>query len=404
MSVRDRWAILGGALVVSQSSLRQPFWVWNCSARQLYMSPYHLSPQFIPYYLDALAKYRIRYLYGYSVSLRCLAVRALRRGWQSPGFVVRHHECGAALRSPKAHYYPGAFNCPVRETYGMAEIVTAAGECDHGQLHLWPEVGIVEIMNGSDPVPLGGTGDLVCTGLLNADMPLVRYRLGDTGGLNAPEPLCPCGRRLPTLQPIQGRTDDLFVTADGRLVPHLDPVYSDDAPFREAQLIQESLHRIRVRYVPTSEFNKEAAMAMIKHIRDRMGDVEVILDAVAEIPRGPGGKFREAVCNLRPEELPPVSMAALEDRGAMSIPQVFPFSHASVHGVVGETARIKGAGNSGENHLRSRPAMPAWPMRRRQTKPSLLSWTLVVTILRMKPPRGTGMPSRPAQCGGTILY
>ena len=34
-----------------------------------------------------------------------------------------------------------AFQCPVRETYGMAEIVAAASECTAGKLHLWPEVG-----------------------------------------------------------------------------------------------------------------------------------------------------------------------------------------------------------------------------------------------------------------------
>jgi len=60
----------------------------------------------------------------------------------------------------------------------MAEIVAAASECESGKLHLWPEVGWVEILENNQPVPNGTAGDLVCTGLLNRDMPLIRYRVG----------------------------------------------------------------------------------------------------------------------------------------------------------------------------------------------------------------------------------
>ena len=76
-----------------------------------------------------------------------------------------------------------AFNCPVRETYGMAEIVAAASECTAGRLHLWPEAGWVEVIEDKQSLPHGASGDLVCTGLMNADMPLIRYRTGDRGTL-----------------------------------------------------------------------------------------------------------------------------------------------------------------------------------------------------------------------------
>ena len=65
----------------------------------------------------------------------------------------------------------------------MAEIVTAAGECNEGQLHLWPEVGWVEVFDNNQLVNDGTPGELVCTGLLNIDMPLIRYRVGDRGAL-----------------------------------------------------------------------------------------------------------------------------------------------------------------------------------------------------------------------------
>ena len=62
---RDRWAILGGQLVTPATQTKPPFWVWNGAMNQLYLSSYHLSPKLIPYYLDAIRKYRIKYVFGY---------------------------------------------------------------------------------------------------------------------------------------------------------------------------------------------------------------------------------------------------------------------------------------------------------------------------------------------------
>ena len=57
----------------------------------------------------------------------------------------------------------------------------AAGmECPHGTLHLWPEVGGIEVLEG-EAGAAGNTGDMVGTSLINSDMPLIRYRAGDRG-------------------------------------------------------------------------------------------------------------------------------------------------------------------------------------------------------------------------------
>ena len=73
-------------------------------------------------------------------------------------------------------------------------------------------------------VPAGETGDFVCTGLFNDEMPLIRYRLGDRGA-RAPEAPCPCGRSLAALASVDGRSDDVLYTRDGRSIGRLDPVF-----------------------------------------------------------------------------------------------------------------------------------------------------------------------------------
>lgn len=302
VSRHDRWATIGGQLVTPVSERRPPFWVWNPALNQLYMSSYHLAPDLIPHYLDALRRYRITYLEGYTSSLYALAQEALRLQRNDLGMSV------AITNAEPVYDYQReaiaeAFRCPVRETYGMAEIVAAASECEVGCLHLWPEVGWIEVIGRDRSEPNGTAGDLVCTGLLNTDMPLIRYRVGDRGSMAAAGATCPCGRTLPLLTSVDGRVDDVLFTPDGRRVGRLDPVFKARLPVREAQIVQEALDRLRVRYVPAPEYTSAAGRSIIERLQARMGAVEVILEEVNEVPRTANGKFRAVISHISPVDL-----------------------------------------------------------------------------------------------------
>jgi phenylacetate-CoA ligase len=299
LSQRDRWATLGGKLVIPVARRRPPFWVWNAALNQLYMSSYHLAPDLIPYYLDALESYEIEYVEGYTSSLYALAVEALRLG-------RRHLEISVAITNAEPVFdyqreaISKAFNCVVRETYGMAEAVAAASECEAGRLHVWPEAGWIEVREDDRSLTRGVVGDLVCTGLVNVAMLLVRYRVGDRGALVAADTTCSCGRSLPILAPVEGRVDDVLYTADGRCIGRLDPVFKTNLPVREAQIIQEAMDRVRVLYVPASDFTSEAGRSIVERLQARMGPVSVVLEEVAEMPRGANGKFRAVISRVAP--------------------------------------------------------------------------------------------------------
>ncbi len=144
------------------------------------------------------------------------------------------------------------------------------------------------------------SGDLICTGLLNVDMPLIRYKVGDHGKLSMEQ--CTCGRTLPLLDSLDGRSDDLFYTADGRRISNLFLAQKGNLNIIESQFIQESLNKIKVKYVPAEKFSHESVEKLTENIRSRMGDVEVSFEKVSEIPRTSRGKFRAVICNLPPEE------------------------------------------------------------------------------------------------------
>lgn len=297
VSRHDRWALLGGQLVAPVASVRPPFWVWNAGLRQLYMSSYHLAPRLLPHYIDALQRYRVRYLLGYASSLTALARAVLDAGITTLDLRVALTSAEPLLPSQRA-MMQRAFGCPVRETYGMSEAVIGAAECAEGGMHCWPEAGRLEVIEQGAPAPPGSTGDFVCTGLLNPDMPLVRYAVGDRGALMPEHTHCGCGRRLPRLASLDGRSDDVLFTADGRAVGRLDPVFKSRLNVHEAQIAQESLLRVRVRVVPAAGYSLADGRAIADAVRERMGDIEVLVDAVEQIPRGRNGKFRAVVCEL----------------------------------------------------------------------------------------------------------
>jgi phenylacetate-CoA ligase len=183
---------------------------------------------------------------------------------------------------------------PVRETYGMAEIVAAASECRQGKLHLWPEVGWV----GGKAAPPSAAGDLVCTSLLNPDMPLVRYRIGDRASMAACGPVFGCRRSLPLVVSIEGRANELLLTRDGCAVCWLNSVFCGSG----AGFIERTLEQPEVLYLPAPGFRADAADLIVKRVQAQMGPVSITLQPVASVPRQANGKFRAVVCDLPIED------------------------------------------------------------------------------------------------------
>jgi phenylacetate-CoA ligase len=181
----------------------------------------------------------------------------------------------------------------------MSEIVIGSSECGHGGLHIWPESGLVEILDDEQdtPLPPEETGRLVVTGLFNADMPLIRYQTGDRGSLAPEGEKCTCGRNLPLIRKIEGRMNDLVITRDGRRIFWLNPVFYN-LPIREGQIIQDSLEQIRVLYVPATGFRQEHAAMMKQRLLERVGEMEIDLQALDCIPRAPNGKLPTVISRL----------------------------------------------------------------------------------------------------------
>jgi phenylacetate-CoA ligase len=300
VSRQDRWGILGGQLVAPVAQKKPPFWVWNAGLNQLYLSSYHLSAETCSNYLQILRKRRVVYLWGYASALFSLALFASEQGLEPPEFKVVISNAEPLYAHQRA-LIGRVFGCPVRDTYGMSEMTCAASECEVGQMHLWPEVGLHEVLHDGDnsPVACGEIGRLVCTSLLNGEMPLIRYEVGDRVAIAPIEMGCRCGRAMPILLSVEGRSDDVILTPDGRRIGRLDPVFKFEIPIREGQIVQESLDLVRIIVVPGSGFTIHHERDLITALRSRVGDMTIQLEKVEHIPRSANGKFRAVISKVK---------------------------------------------------------------------------------------------------------
>jgi len=302
VSDQDRWANVGGQLICRIDQKKPPFWVWNMPMKQLYLSSYHITSSNVGYYLNALKSHKIQYLLGYVSSIYSIVSIGTSQNLEFPKLklIITNAE---PLFQHQRQAISKAFSCPVIQTYSGCEFAFGGNEDLSGTMYLWPEAGVMEVVDEDGQVlPEGKVGNFVITGLINKAMPLIRYRLGDSGAI-APEDVSR-SKNYPALQEITGRNDDLVYTIDGKLVGRLDPVFKGDFHIKEAQIIQERLDYIRVIIVPFATYSQVEGDEIIRRLKERVGSkTVVVLELTESIPRAANGKFKAVISHVKRTEL-----------------------------------------------------------------------------------------------------
>ena len=190
-----------------------------------------------------------------------------------------------------------AFACRVANGYGGRDAGFLAHECPAGGLHLSAEDIVVEVVDAQGrSVPTGESGEIVVTHLASAEFPFVRYRTGDIGALD--DRPCTCGRGLPLLRDLQGRTTDFVVAADGTVMHGLALIYilRDLPGIERFKVTQETPLLTRVEIVPDSKFDISINPTIVRGFKQRLGaEVEVQVTVVDAIAPERSGKFRYIV-------------------------------------------------------------------------------------------------------------
>ena len=290
-------ATFSGRMVEPDTDSKGPFYRFNAAERQVYFSAFHLRADTAPQYLEALKQHKIRWCTGYAVSYYLLARFMIEEALVAPPLqaVITTSEKLADEMRPVMQQ---AYGCRIYEEYSTVENAIFASECEHGRLHVSPDVSVVEILRPDGaPCSPGEVGEVVVTTLARAYQPLVRFRLGDLAAWDD-EP-CPCGRQMPIMKEVVGRIEDVVVGPDGREMVRFHGVFVGQPHIREGQVIQEATNRIRVKVVPSEGFTESDAKDVVGRVRQRLGaGVDVIVEPVSQIPRTAAGKFKAVVSQI----------------------------------------------------------------------------------------------------------
>ena len=101
--------------------------------------------------------------------------------------------------------------------YGQGERVTMGVTCEEtGNFHLFPNYGFTELVRDDGTIidKPGEIGEIVGTSLYPRAMSLLRYRTGDMACWSE-HLICECGRQMPTLEKIIGRSHEIVITKNG---------------------------------------------------------------------------------------------------------------------------------------------------------------------------------------------
>ena len=195
------------------------------------------------------------------------------------------------------------WNVPLADTYSSQEVGYMAFQCpEHDHYHIQSENVVLEVLDdeGRQCRP-GETGRVVVTALHNFASPMIRYEIGDYAMVGEP---CSCGRGLPVLNCVHGRTRNILRLPNGDMRW---PVIGekvrglDELPaLRQYQLVQKSLALIEVRLVMPRKLTPEEEKLFIAMLQRTLGhpfEIQIVYRDVIE--RNAGGKFEEFLSELK---------------------------------------------------------------------------------------------------------
>jgi phenylacetate-CoA ligase len=186
-----------------------------------------------------------------------------------------------------------AFGGKVFNRYGCRELSVIASECEyHTGMHVNADSLIVEVdSRASSP---SGPGRLLVTDLLNLSMPLIRYEIGDEATWSH-EPPCPCGRSLPRLTRIEGRTTDFLRLPSGATIsgPALTLVHADMIDVKQIQYVQGDEQSVTVRIVPGTTYSPQTKLEVLRRLQPYFKDtLRLDIQIVSKIDKEVSGKYR----------------------------------------------------------------------------------------------------------------
>lgn len=269
--------------------------------RSLNLNAYDMDDAVLADYVRRLRAWRPIMIRGYASALAFVADYLVDHGMEVPpprGII----SSAETLTDVHRVSIERSFRCKLLNRYGSREFADIAQQCEVvGGLHVFSDRLHLEILrpDGTPCLP-GERGEIVVTDYENRVMPFIRYRTGDLA--RSQEGVCSCGRGLPLLAAVEGRTSELIVGQNGKYYSCQSPrLFGADIPgIGQMQLIQETLEEIEIRIVPGPAWSEDSRAQLTTRMRSLLGDIIVTITMVDAIPPAPSGKFPFTISKVSP--------------------------------------------------------------------------------------------------------
>jgi len=302
VDIGDREIVVWGSPIElsAQDRLRQ---VRDRLLRSRLLPAFEMSPGNLDGFVAEIRRMRPRMVFGYPSALVHIADHAQRRNQRLDDLGIQvAFVTSERLYDHQRERIAAAFGCRVANGYGGRDAGFIAHECPEGGMHISAEDIVVEVVGtNGDVQPAGRSGEIVVTHLATRDFPFIRYRTGDVGILD--DRPCPCGRGLPMLREIQGRSTDFVVAEDGTVMHGLALIYilRDLPEIAAFKIIQETRRSVRVQVVCAAPLAGATEALIRTGFAARLGKgVNVAIDRVEAILPERSGKFRYVVSQVVP--------------------------------------------------------------------------------------------------------
>jgi phenylacetate-CoA ligase len=259
---------------------------------------FQMSQAQMDQYCDEIRRIRPKMVFGYASAVALLARHARTRGRRLDDLGVRVvFTTGETLYPDQREVIEAVFHAPVANGYGSRDAGFIAHQCPKGSMHLSAEDIVVELIGTDDrPVMAGESGEIVVTHMATDDFPFVRYRTGDVAVASGRR--CACGRGLPILDEVHGRSTDFIRTAGGNQMHALALIYEvrDKPGVRAFKIIQAEDLSVELLLVGGQELTTDVEAQIREGLMRRMGPGTVLtVRRVNDIPPEKSGKYRYVV-------------------------------------------------------------------------------------------------------------
>lgn len=253
--------------------------------------------------VELINEFRPTVLRGYGSQLGSLFRRVAEMGLkiECPKVVVYGAD---VMPSAERRLIEDQFGVPVLSTYQAVEALRLGFQCEERRgFHLFVDDLAVRVVDdeGHD-LAAGQRGHLLISNLTNRATVLLNYRLGDIVRLGT-EP-CACGRSLPTIESIEGRSDDLLLLPSGEEVHALAILEGVRAVpgVIQVQIVQEEPERFELRCVSAPGADRPAAAeSLLEALSAGLGiPVLATVTWLEQIPTDAAGKTKAVISHCPP--------------------------------------------------------------------------------------------------------